>query len=60
MVEKLLLRPADVAEQLSISRTRVYELIDSGELHAVKVGRGLRVAAVEVRRWADAQIVVEA
>ena len=60
MVEKLLLRPADVAEQLSISRTRVYELIERRELHAVRIGRGVRVAADEVRRWVEAQTAVEA
>ena len=61
MVEKLLLRPADVAEQLSISRTLVYELIlrDGRDgLHAVRIGRGLRVSVEEVRRWVEEQTAV--
>lgn len=60
MVEKLLLRPEDVAEQLSISRTRVYELIGSGELHGIRISRGVRVTADEVRRWLAAQTAVRA
>jgi excisionase family DNA binding protein len=39
MSETLLLSVADVAEQLSTSRTRVFALIGSGDLESVKLGR---------------------
>ena len=38
---RLLLRPEDAAEMLSLSRTTVYGLLRSGSLRSVKVG-GLR------------------
>ena len=45
----LLVRPEDAARVLGIGRTKVYELIRSGELRSVRVG-GLRrvpVAALD-------------
>lgn len=44
-----LLKTNDVAEVLGIGRTKVYELLKSGELHSVRVGRLRRVpqAALE-------------
>ena len=48
-MEKLLLRPEDAAEVLSIGRSAIYELMKRGELPSVKIGRSRRitVAAVE-------------
>ena len=40
---RLLLTPADAARALSISRTRVYELMASGRLRSVKIGRSRRI-----------------
>jgi excisionase family DNA binding protein len=51
--ERLLLRPAEAAELLSISRTRVYELLAGGELPSVRLGRAVRVPATELRRWVE-------
>jgi excisionase family DNA binding protein len=43
--EQLLFRPAEVARRLGIGRTKVYELMRSGELPSVKVGGARRVSA---------------
>jgi excisionase family DNA binding protein len=50
MNDKLLYRIPDVAEQLSISRSRVYELLKSGELRSVHIDRSRLVAPVTFRR----------
>lgn len=42
-IEPLLLRVEDAAEALALSRTKVYELMASGELESVKLGRSRRV-----------------
>lgn len=39
----LLHRPERAAERLDVGRTTVYELIKSGELKSVKIGRARRV-----------------
>lgn len=49
MSQKLLLRPTEAAEALSISRAMVYRLIASGEIGSVRIGTAIRVprAALE-------------
>ncbi len=42
---KLLLRPEEAAELLSISRSKVYELIGTGELISVRIGASRRIPA---------------
>ncbi len=44
-VVRLLLTPEEAAERLSLSRTMIYELIRTGELQSVKVGRARRIPA---------------
>jgi excisionase family DNA binding protein len=43
--EQLLLRPTEAAQRLGIGRTKVYELMRSGQLRSVKVGGARRVSA---------------
>jgi excisionase family DNA binding protein len=43
--EKLLLRPEEAAEILSIGRSKVYELIGTGELVSVRIGACRRIPA---------------
>jgi excisionase family DNA binding protein len=53
--EPLLLRPTDAARLLSISRSKVYELISSGELPGVvRIGRSVRIALKALLGWIDA------
>jgi excisionase family DNA binding protein len=43
-MEKLLLTVWEAAEVLSVSRSRVYELLYAEQLDSVKIGRSPRVA----------------
>ena len=42
-MDKLLLRPEETAEALAVGRDRIYELIGSGRLRSVKLGRSRRI-----------------
>ena len=42
---RLLLTPEEAAEALSIGRTRVYELLRTGELVSVRIGHSRRIPA---------------
>lgn len=42
--QQLLLTPAQVAEALSIGCTKVYELLGTGEIPSVHIGRARRVS----------------
>ena len=51
MVDPMLLRPAEAAERLGIGRSKVYELLASGELPSLKIGRLRRIPAFALGEW---------
>ena len=50
-METVLLKIPDVMERLSVGQTKVYELMSSGQLRSVKVGRARRVPSDALRPW---------
>jgi excisionase family DNA binding protein len=50
-MDRLLLRPAEAAEAIGVSRSRVYELLASGELPSIRVGRTVRVPVAALHAW---------
>jgi excisionase family DNA binding protein len=51
--DRMLLRAPEVAEVLGLSRSRVYELLSSGDLPVVRIGSCVRVPVDALRRWID-------
>ena len=49
----VLLTPEETAARLSLSRTMVYELIRTGELRSVKIGRARRVPVDALREYVE-------
>jgi len=49
----LMLKPEEVAEELRIGRTRVFELIKSGALVSVKIGNSRLVRAADLAAYVD-------
>lgn len=52
-MDKLLFRPEEAAEVLSIGRSRLYELIGRGELASVQIGTSRRVAAEDLAQYVE-------
>ena len=52
-VEKLLLRPSEVAESLGVSRSKVYTLIAEGKIPTIRVGASVRVPVEALRAWVE-------
>lgn len=50
-METVLLKIPEVMERLAVGQTKVYELMASGELRSVKVGRARRVSSDELKRF---------
>jgi excisionase family DNA binding protein len=50
-----LLRIGEVADLLRISRTKVYELVSSGTIPSLHVGRSRRVPLRALAEWIDEQ-----
>ena len=49
----LLLRPVEAAEAIGIGRSKVYELLASGELPSIRIGNSVRVPIDKLREWID-------
>ena len=52
----LLLRAEEAAKLLSLGRSTVFQLLASGELPAVRVGRAVRVRRADVERWIEERV----
>ena len=54
-MEQLLLKPEEASRVLAIGRSKVYELMASGALESIAIGRSRRIPAEALRRWVDRQ-----
>jgi excisionase family DNA binding protein len=52
-VEQLLLRAEEAAKLLGLGRSKVFQLLASGELPSVRIVRAVRVPAAELRVWVE-------
>ena len=50
---KLLLTAVEAAEQLTVSRTKVYELMAAGSLRSIRIGRLRRVPVDALQEFID-------
>jgi excisionase family DNA binding protein len=55
-MDKILLRPAEAAELLGVSRSKVYQLLAVGTLPRVRVGLSLRIPTKALQRWVERQL----
>lgn len=56
-MDKLLLKPNEVAEAISCGRSKVYALLAAGVLPSIRLGgRSVRVPAKALREWLDGQL----
>jgi len=56
-MDRILLRPAEVAEALSLGRAKCYELIAKGDIPSVRFGRSVRVRADALAEWIEAHAI---
>ena len=54
-MDRLLLRPVEVADQLGIGRSKAYELIAAGVIPSIRIGASVRVPADSLRAWVARQ-----
>jgi excisionase family DNA binding protein len=55
--EPELLRVTEAAKLLALSRTKVYEMAERGEIPVVRIGTAVRVPRRRLLEWIDAQTV---
>lgn len=56
-VEPICVKINDAARMIGIGRTKLYELISSGELETVKIGKATRVTTASLHRLVKRQQV---
>lgn len=57
MTERLTLSVSETAEQLGIGKNRAYDLVKSGELPSVRIGRTIRIPYEPLKDWLESQVV---
>jgi excisionase family DNA binding protein len=55
-MDRLLLRPVEAAEAIGIGRSKVYELLASGELPSLRIGGSVRVPVDALKAWIARQL----
>lgn len=53
-MDRLLVKPIEAAHLLGLGRSKIYELLASGELPSVKIGKSVRVPMDALREWVTA------
>lgn len=51
----MLLTVKDLEKELQLGRTRTYELVRSGDLPVIRIGRAVRIPLEALRQWVEAQ-----
>lgn len=59
-MDRLLLRPNEAAEAIGVGRSKVYELLASGELPSIRIGGSVRVPVDVLREWIARRLVEDA
>jgi excisionase family DNA binding protein len=49
-----LFRITEIGTRLALSRSSIYREIEAGNLHAIRIGKSLRVSGEEITRYIDA------
>jgi len=52
---RLLLRISEAAERLGVGRSTLYEMIHSGQIVPVRIGRAVRIPVARLAEWVEAQ-----
>jgi excisionase family DNA binding protein len=55
-MEKQLLRPVEAANLLGLGRSKTYELMKSGEIPSIRIGKSVRVPAKALSEWIDSKV----
>jgi excisionase family DNA binding protein len=57
MTIALLLRPEEAGQVLGISRSKVYAMLNSGQLPSIRAGRTIRVPRAALEKWIEGNTV---
>ena len=58
-MDQVLVTVEEAGRRLSLGRTKVYELVASGELASITVGKSRRIPVSALAAWVEAQVAAE-
>ncbi len=58
-MDERLLKPAEVAEILQVSKAMAYALMQRGEIPTVRIGKVVRVRRVDLQKYIDLKVAQE-
>jgi len=59
MPEQLLVTVEEAGKMIRVGRTRMYELVASGTIPSVRIGRSVRVPVDTLREWIAGELAAE-
>lgn len=54
--KRLLLRPGEAAAALGVSRSKLYELLSRRAIPSIRIDGSIRVPAIQLSAWIEAQM----
>jgi excisionase family DNA binding protein len=58
-MDERLLKPAEVAEILQVSKAMAYALMQRGEIPTVRIGKVVRVRRMDLQKYIDLKVAQE-
>lgn len=58
-MDKMLLKPSEAQEVLGLGRSRVYEMLSTGELPSIRIGHSIRIPVKALEEWIEKQQATE-
>jgi len=55
-MDRLMLKPAEAAESIGVSRARCYELIARGTIPSIRIGGSIRVPVAALQAWISREL----
>jgi len=52
-MDRLLVKPMEAAQLIGVGRTRIYEMLASGEIPSIHIGRSVRIPTDKLRQWVE-------
>ncbi len=55
-IEKLVVKPSEAFEMMSISRSKGYAMLASGEIRSIRFGRNIRVPVAALQEYIERKL----
>ena len=54
-MDKLLLKVSEAGEMIGVGRSRMYEMLYTGEIPSIRIGKSIRIPVKALNEWVEAR-----